>query len=57
MIGMSRPSLYFRESGKIDWTLPELVKITEIMKENGLGEQLTVSYGGSTYNVDIKKVA
>ena len=57
MLGMSRPSLYFRESGRVDWTLPELVKITEIMEENELGEQLTVSYGGNTYNVDIKKVA
>lgn len=57
MLGMSRPSLYFRESGKIDWTLPELVKITEIMKENGLGEQLTVSCDGRPYNVIIEKVA
>lgn len=54
MLGMSRPSLYFRESGKIDWTLPELVKITEIMKENGLGEQLTVSCDGKSYNVAIE---
>lgn len=57
MLGMSRPSLYFRESGKVDWTLPELVKITEIMKENGLGEQLTVSFDGRPYNVIIEKVA
>lgn len=56
MLGMSRPSLYFRESGKVDWTLPELVKITEIMKENGLGEQLTVSKDGNIYEVRIKKI-
>ena len=57
MLGMSRPSLYFRESGKVDWTLPELVKITEIMKENGLGEQLTVSCDGKPYTIAIEKVA
>lgn len=53
LLGMSRRSLYYKEDGTSPWTLDELIAITEIMKQNGLDEHLTVSQNGIQYDITI----
>ena len=57
MLGISRRSLFNKEHGLTPWYLSELVTITEIMKANGVEEQLTVFFDGKPYIVDFEKVA
>ena len=53
LLGMSRRSLYNKEDGSTPWTLDEIITITEIMKQNGIEEHLTVSSNGIQYSVTI----
>ncbi len=57
MIGITRTSLYYKETNQTDWTLPEIIQVYEIMKQNGIDEQLTVSVNGTQYNFAITKIA
>ena len=56
MIGITRQSLWNKEQGISAWTLPELIRMNEIMKQNGIEEHLTVSHDGDLYIVCIKKL-
>ena len=56
MIGITRTSLYYKETNQTDWTLNEIIKVYEIMKQNGIDEQLTVSVNGTQYNFAITKI-
>lgn len=56
MLGISRPTLYFKENGQRDWTLPEIVAIIQFMEKNKMGEHLTVSCDGHIYEIRIKKI-
>jgi len=56
MIGITRQSLWNKEQGISAWTLPELIRMTEIMQQNGIEEHLTVSHSGDSYIVCIKKL-
>lgn len=56
MIGITRTSLYYKETNQTDWTLPEIIQVYEIMKQNGIDEQLTVSMNGTQYNFAITKI-
>lgn len=56
MIGMTRQSLQNKEQGKTPWTLPELIKIADIMKANNIDEHLTVSKDGIKYDICITEV-
>ena len=56
MIGITRQSLWNKEQGISAWTLPELIRMIEIMQQNGIEEQLTVSHSGDLYIVCIKKL-
>ena len=57
MIGFTRTSLYYKETNQTDWTLNEIIKVYEIMKQNGIDEQLTVSMNGTQYNFAITQIA
>ena len=57
LLGISSRSLYNKEHGLTPWYSSELIAIAEIMKANGIEEQLTVSLNGIKYNVSIVKVA
>jgi len=57
MIGITRQSLWNKEQGISAWTLPELIRMTEIMQQNGIEEHLTVSHSGDLYIVCIKKLS
>ena len=57
ILGISRRSLYNKEHGVTPWLFSELVIIEDMMKANGVAEQLTVSCDGRPYNVIIEKVA
>lgn len=56
MIGITRTSLYYKETNQTDWTLNEIIQVYEIMKQNGIDEQLTVSVNGTQYNFAITKI-
>ena len=56
MIGITRQSLWNKEQGTTLWTMPELVKIAQIMEENSIKEKLTVSMNGTQYNFAITKI-
>ena len=56
MIGITRTSLYYKETNQTDWTLPEIIQVYEIMQQNGIEEHLTVSHSGDSYIVCIKKL-
>ena len=56
MIGITRQSLWNKEQGTTLWTLPELVKIAQIMDENSIKEKLTVSIDGISYHITIQKI-
>ena len=56
MIGITRTSLYYKETNQTDWTLNEIIQVYEIMKQNGIDEQLTVSMNGTQYNFAITKI-
>ena len=53
MIGITRQSLWNKEQGTTLWTMPELVKIAQIMDENSIKEKLTVSIDGISYRITI----
>ena len=57
MIGITRTSLYYKETNQTDWTLNEIIKVYEIMQQNGIEEHLTVSMNGTQYNFAITKIA
>ena len=50
-IGISRSSYYNKIKGNTDWTLKELVTLTEMC-----GEAVEVRSGDENYSVDIKKL-
>lgn len=54
-IGIKTSSLYNRLRCDRQWELPELIKICEMMEQNGIGDELTVSCGGECYNITIRK--
>ena len=54
ILGISRRSLYNKEHGVTPWLFSELVIIEDMMKANGVVEQLTVSCDGKSYNVAIE---
>jgi len=54
ILGISRRSLYNKEHGVTPWLFSELVIIEDMMKANGVAEQLTVSCDGKSYNVAIE---
>ena len=56
MIGITRTSLYYKETSQTDWTLNEIIKVYEIMKQNGIDQQLTVSMNGTQYNFAITQI-
>ena len=56
MIGITRTSLYYKETNQTDWTLPEIIQVYEIMKQNGIDEHLTVSIDGNSYRITIQKI-
>ena len=56
MIGITRTSLYYKETNQTDWTLPEIIQVYEIMSQNGIDEYLTVSIDGISYRITIQKI-
>ena len=56
MIGITRQSLWNKEQGISAWTLPELIRMTEIMQHNGSEYDLMVSHSGDLYIVCIKQL-
>lgn len=55
-IGISRRALIYKEDGEKPWMLSELIAISEIMKQNGINEHLTVSQNGDLFDICITKI-
>lgn len=56
LIGMNRTSLYYKEIEHTPWLLPEIIRIVQIMKENGIDDPLTVSQNGTIFQICITTI-
>lgn len=54
-LGIKTSSLYNRLRCEIQWQLPELIKMCELMKANKVRDKLIVSCDGSQYEISIHK--
>lgn len=52
-LGMKRQSLFYRMNGKCDWKLPELIKLSQLMKTVSDDDVLEIECGGTWYDVKI----
>lgn len=52
-LGINRQSLFYRLNGKRDWKLPELIKLSQLMKTVSDDDVLEIECGGTWYDVKI----
>lgn len=55
LVGINRITLYYRETDQKPWLLPEITRIVDIMKENGIDDELTVSQNDTIFRICITK--
>lgn len=52
LLGIKKTAYYNKINGITDWTLPELIKLSQLAKKHGLD----IYYCGDLYRITVKKV-